>query len=226
MFKLELTADDPGDSIRIFLRKEGLRPYDYSMTFNEYKGEIMQMRMKYESRLPVIPGNNLNLKLGFPFLSVGEDWFVSLSYYRLINKAKLKRLAYGIDANMYITNVTVSHPTFDGLEHAEADSSYISTFLGPSVLFWIRSPEQRVLSSCAGVTLALEMESRVFTPQFFVASRWFLDLNKAISLELRYCEFDMDVTHYVFNPYGNAYKSEISEKFTKVHATLGIQIVF
>ena len=226
MFKLELTSENPGDSIKIYLHKEGMKPYIYGMTFNEYQGEIMQMRMKYESRLPVIPMNDLNLKLGFPFMSAEQDWFVSLSYYRLVNREKLKRLAYGIDANMYITNITVSYPTFDGLELAEADSSYINTFLGPSVLLWIRSPEHRVLSSYVGTTLSMDLNSTTFTPQFYLASRVFLDLNKAISLEIRYCEFDRVVTHYTFNAYGNAGKYGIFEKFTKIHATLGVQVVF
>jgi hypothetical protein len=226
MFKQELTAENTSDSIRIFLRKDGLKPYDYGMIFKEYKGEIMQMKMKYESKLPFIPLNNINLKLGFPFLSAESDWFVSFSYYRLINNSSLKRLAWGIDGNMYITNVSVEHITFNGLEPAKADSSYPNAFLGPSVLFWFISPERRLFSSYAGTTLSFDVKSWNFVPQFYLGSRVLLDLNKAISAEIRYCEFSREVTYYTFNPYGNASKYEVSEKFMKLHATLGIQIVF
>ena len=98
MFKQELTADEASDSIYIELNYEGMKPLTRGMTFNEYQGDIMELQMKYESILPVVPMNSINLKLSFPFMSKDKDWFVSMSYYRLVNEKSLRRLGYGMDA--------------------------------------------------------------------------------------------------------------------------------
>ncbi|MBN1951285.1 MAG: hypothetical protein JW801_08770 [Bacteroidales bacterium] len=224
MFKTELTADTPDDSIYLKLSMDGMQSYTYGMKFQDYTGEIMEFRMKYESVLPAPPKSNINLKLGFPALSLSNDWYMGLSYYRHVGN--INRLAYGLDVNMYITNFTVPVETFEGLDPREADSSYINAFVGPSLLYYFIKPDTRWFSSYAGCTFSMNLTELAFVPQLFLGSRIFLDLNKALGLEIRYTEFARTVTHYTFNPYGKAYSSEVSEVFTKLHATIGIQVVF
>jgi len=226
MFKLNLIAEDPNDSVYINLTKTGMKPFSAGMTIHEYTGDIMHLKMKYESTLPVISYNSLNFKLSFPVFSLDDDWFVSLSYYRLLNTNRLKRIAYGIDVNTFITTVSVTHNTFRGLEPSTSDSSYISTFAGPSLLFWLIPPEKRLFSTYAGCTFAYNFNKPALVFQPFFGSRVFIDLNKAISLEIRYCEYKTDIIHYTFSPYGNAMRYEVESTFEKLHANLGIQIVF
>jgi len=226
MFKKELTANDPSDSIKMIFTSKGMKPLHTGMIVNEYKGEVMQIKMKYTSKLPEMPSNNLNLKLAFPFITSDHDWFVDISYYRALNKTNLKRIAWGVDGNMYISTISVSYPTLPGLEPAVSDSSYITGFAGPSVLFWILSPDRRRFSTYAGCTFSIQLNDPQFVLQPFLGTRYFLDINKALSFEFRYAEYDRDVTHYVFNPYGNASSYSVSEHFVKFHFNLGIQIVF
>ncbi len=226
MFKADLTTDNPDDSILLLLHKEGMKPLRYGLVFNEYTGEVMQLKMKYEGVLPMIPLNNLSLKLGFPFTSIESDWFVSLSYYRSINTHILRRLALGVEGNMYISNIAVTHTTFPGLEPSSADSSYIIGFIGPSALIWIIPPEIRYFSTYAGITIAKGINSTAFAYQPFIGTRMFLDMNKAISVEVRYTEFDQEIVHYIFNPYGNAYRYTEKERLVKLHANIGVQITF
>lgn len=226
MFKQDLTADDAGDSIYISLSKMGMKPLNYNMKFNEYTGEIMHFKMKYTSELPYVPLNSVNLKLGFPFFSSGGDWFVSLSYYRLLNKDRLRRFGLGLDGNMFLSTITVSHSTLPGLDVTSYDSTYIFSFIGPSALIWITRPERRYFSTYAGCTFAFMMGKGSFVAQPFIGSRIFLDYNKAISFDFRYSEFSYGITYYQFNLYGNANKYKVTETYKKINFILGLQVVF
>lgn len=226
MFKQELITIDPTDSIKLIITSKGMKAFYAGMTFMEYSGEVMQIKMKYASRLPEMPANNLNLKLAFPFTSSDHGWVMDISYYRLLNKTNLKRIAWGIDGSIYVSSVSVSYPTFPDLEPSTSDRSYITGFLGPSLLFWILSPDRRSFSSYTGCTFAVQFNNPQFVFQPFIGTRYFLDINKALSLEFRYSEYNRDITHYVFNPYGNATTYIKSEHFVNFHINLGIQVVF
>jgi hypothetical protein len=226
MFKFNLTTDNPDDSIQIFLSKDGMKTLKYGLTIHEYQGDIMHMKMIYDSNLPKIPFSNLNLKLGFPFTSYQSDWYLSLSYYRLINNSKLRRLAYGIEGNLFVSNITVMNSTFPGLEPASVDSSYIDGFIGPSVLFWFLPPEKRNFSSYAGMTFACNLKGMKLALQPFLGTRFFLDMNKAISFEVRYTEFNREIVHFSFNPYGSAHRYLVSDRLKKLLVNIGIQIAF
>ncbi|MBA7552349.1 hypothetical protein ES705_44910 [subsurface metagenome] len=226
MFKLELTANDSSDSIYLTINKEGMKQLNTGMIFKEYKGEIMQLKMKYTSKLPVIPVNNLNLKLAFPFTSLDNDWYVNLTYYRLLNKTNLKRFAIGIDGNMYVSTISVSHNTLNGLDPVSSDSSYITGFIGPSVLFWLISPDRRKFSTYVGCTFSVQLNKPQLVFQPFIGTRFFVDINKALSLEIRYASYDRDIVHYNFNYYGNAERYTVSKHFDIIHLNLGVQVVF
>lgn len=226
MFKVDLIAENPEDSIHFILTKSGMKPLEFGMRFKDYTGEIMKLKMRYDKTLPSLPLNEVSLKLSFPFLSSDEDWFVDISYYRLINGTNLRRFALGLDANMFITNVTTEIETLDGLETSGYDSSYVSATIGPSVLFWFIPPEKRKFGSYAGCSFTWNIGRPEIVFQPFIGTRYFLDQNKAFSLEFRYAELQDDVVHYEFNYYGNAYRSSATQAFKKFHLNLGIQVVF
>lgn len=170
--------------------------------------------------------NNISFKLSFPFLSSEKDWFVDIAYYRLLNATNLRRFAIGLDANMFITSLTDEIETLEGLESSEYDSSYVTGTIGPSALFWFISPENRKFGSYAGCTFAWNIGRPEIVFQPVLGTRYFLDQNKAFSLELRYAKFNDDIVQYTFNYYGNAYKTESTQIFNKLHLNLGIQVVF
>ena len=226
MFKQELIADNPSDSIYLTLEKEGLKPLKLGMKFGEYSGEIMDLKMKYSSRLMKKYSNDCNLKFAFPFISTQGDWFTGLSYYRLINISNFRRVALGIDANLAISTIKTNYSTFPGLGEARVDSSYLSFFIGPSVLLWLLDPDRRYFSTYAGCTFALNTNDNTFGIQPFLGTRVFLDFNKALSLEIRYVSYNLDVMHYTFNPYGNAYSYSMNEKFDELLVNIGVQVLF
>ena len=83
MFKAEITTLNPEDSIWITFSKPGFKTKHIGFIFADYKGDIMDFKLKYADSIPDFGRNNINLKMGFPNLT-GKDWFVGLSYYRQI----------------------------------------------------------------------------------------------------------------------------------------------
>ena len=226
MFKISITAEDPQDSVFFTIRSSGMRPMEYGMRISEYQGDIMEFSLRYQSKLPQIPVNDISLKLSFPFMSVQNDWFVDLSYFRLLNAEALRRFAIGLNVNMFITTVSVEHDVLQGLSQGRYDSSYVSVTLGPAVQFWIFPPERRNFGTYAGCAFNWHTGSTEFSIQPYLGTRFFLDLNKAVSLEIRYATLNESIVHYDFNYYGNAYSYRVDEKLEKLHVNLGLQIVF
>jgi hypothetical protein len=225
MFKQDLILDNSTDSIKLVFEKSGMKPLAFGMVLSDYSGDIINVKMKYASKLSVQPNNCLNLKLTFPFLSIENNWFVDLAYYRMLKGKFLNRFSIGLDANLLLTPISVSHHTF-GENTATFDTSYFTGTVGPSVLFWIVKPENRYFSTYAGLTAGIGLENGDFSVQPFLGTRVFIDFNKAISLELRQISYDIDVVHYTFNPYGNAFKSSVTEEFMDYLLSVGIQIIF
>jgi hypothetical protein len=227
MFKQELMADNPSDSIYLTLEKDGLRPLRFGMTFSDYTGEIMDLKMKYASRLPGKISNNVNLKFAFPFTTSLGDWYVGLSYYRLLKISNFNRLAVGIDGSLIIKTISttaVDPPT--GFKFINFDSTYINYFAGPSLLCWILNPNRRYFATFAGATFAYNWTGDDFRLQPFLGTRVVLDFNKALTLEVRYIGYDCDVTNYRFNLYGNAYQEVTRQKYEELLINLGIQMLF
>jgi len=225
MFRYNLITVNPDDSIYLTLTKEGMKPFYRGMVVKEYTGEVMHMKMKYAEMLPIIPKYNLGLKISFPVMSVSNDWFVGISAYRNLGKGFWRRINLGVEADAYITTITVSHPTFINLPQSSSDSTYIHPFTGPSLLLWIVPPEKRYFSTYTGSTVAYNFSKSGVIFQPFAGTRVFLDLNKAINLELRYTGYQADVIHYVFNGYGDSSRHKEQEFFRKLSLNLGIQIV-
>jgi hypothetical protein len=197
------------------------------MTFSDYSGEIMDIKMKYATILTQDYSNYINLKLAFPFTSNLDDWYVGISYYRIVKIGKFKRIALGLDGSVIISTVSSQvQNTIPGLNLARADSSYISYFLGPSALIWLLSPERRYFATYAGCTFAYNFNQNNIGLQPFIGTRVVLDFNKALNLELRYIYYNLDVANYSFNLYGNANRTETSKEFDAFMINIGLQVLF
>lgn len=230
MFKQPIVFDDPEDTVKIIISKEGFKTANIAFKCNEYSGEIIPVKLRYESYLTKVGKSYLAFKFTPP---VFDNWLVSLAYYRAIN-SKNNKLSLGLEGTMLISSITTQHATFRDLNNStdsvyqvsSADSSYLSTFLGPSVLYQINSPLQRHFGFYAGVAFPYCFQSKKVAVQPFAGSRFFLDLNKAFIAEIRYVSYNLDVVHYIFNPYGNASRYTKNESFNKFILKFGLQIYF
>jgi len=225
MFKQDLIVENSNDSINLSFEKAGMKPLSVGMVLADYSGDIMEVKMKYTSKLPVQTNNCLSLKLAFPFISSNSDWLIDLSYYRTLKIKNLNRISVGLDASLILSPVSVSDTTFLN-NTATFDTSYISGYVGPSILFWLIRPENRYFSTYAGLTAGIGLDDGDFFFQPFIGTRIFVDFNKSISIELRHVSYDLEIVRYTFNAYGNAYRSTTLENFQDYLLDVGIQIVF
>lgn len=226
MFKERIATDNPNDSIFITIRKDGFVPLRHTLVFKEYNGEIMEYKLRYADRLPEVYKNNLALKLTVPLIS-DDSWFAALSYIRGLNIGGFDRIGLGAEASVLIKDHTETYPTYQGHADAKTDSSYLVGFAGPTIFFWITNPLQRRYSIYAGNTFAYEFNTSFISLQPFLGCRFFLDLNKAISFDIRYLNYEIDAAKYEFNLYGQATQHIERVKFSNdILISLGFHIGF
>jgi hypothetical protein len=225
MFKQDLIIQNAADSIQLSFEREGMKPLSIGMVLRDYTGELLNIKMKYALKISDHLNNCFGLKMSFPFLTFNKNWFVDMTYYRTLNKKSLDRISLGIDANLLLSPVSESDTTFQN-NTTTFDTSYISGYIGPSILFWFRKSDKRYFSAYAGLTAGIGIDDGDLFIQPFIGTRIFIDFNKAISVEFRHTPYDLDVVHYSFNAYGNAYRSKKTEKFKEYLLDIGIQIVF
>lgn len=224
MFKHEVVAEDPNDSVFLHFSKSGFKSQEHKFRFADYSGELIKYKMKYADSIPDLPFNNFNLKLAYP-LSQESGWFLDLSYYRLFKIGNFNRLAAGMDISILTLRETVAQSTFSGLE-TSFDTTYINGMAGPSVLFYLTKPNIRRFNTYVGSTFALTFSSTEFVYQPFAGVRFFLDMNKSISVNIRYLAYHFDAKRYRFNYLGSADSYTINKSDERLIVNLGLQICF
>ena len=180
--------------------------------------------MKYADSIPDMPFNTFSLKLAYPF-GRESGWFLGLSYYRLFKTGNFKRLAAGIDIDVLTLRETVKQNTFSGLE-TSFDTTYINGMAGPSLLFYLTKPNLRRFNTYIGSTFALTFSSAEFVYQPFAGVRFFIDMNKSISFDIRYLAYHFEAKGYRFNYLGNADSYIIKKTDERLILNLGLQICF
>ena len=225
MFKQDISTENPNDSLVFNFSKQGFRPLEYNLKVSDYDGDIIKFKMKFADSLPFVPKNDISLKIAIP-MWWEPSWFIGLSYYRLIPVFGMKRLSVGAEGVMVVSKETVELNTLPGLNESEVDSTYISGFIGPSLMLWLTKSNIRNFSTYIGNTFGFSVSDGKFSPQPFIGTRFFLDLNKAISFEFRYLTYNQNIVEYSFNSFGNAYREESDKKKEKFIFNVGIQIVF
>jgi hypothetical protein len=224
MFKQLVIFDDPLDTIQISISKQGFKSSNLLFRCNEYDGTIIPIKLKYDVFLPEKRKSNLSLKIAPPMF---DNWIIALNYFYTPTIHNFNRIGVGIEGAMLISNVTTELNSPDSaFLSSSANISYTSTILGPVILFNINNPLRRNFGLYTGVSVPYCFESqKVFIHPFF-GSRFFLDLNKAFFVELSYASYDLDIVHYTFNPYGDAFKYLKNKTFHKPVLKIGLQIGF
>ena len=225
MFKQDIVLENTKDSIKIVLHKPGYTTQYYYIKLNEYNGQVINFRLNFDSYLPRVYRHNLSLKLTIPIISE-SNWFAGFSYLYTLKLNKFNRLALGAEGAIFVKDYKYSYETFTGAENAEADTSYLLGFAGPTAVFWITNPQLRKFSLYAGASYSYFFNNSSMNFQPFVGGRMFIDLNKAISFDIRYMNFDYDVLNYNFNPYGKLESYIKTESYEKILISIGLHIGF
>ncbi|MFO7658033.1 MAG: hypothetical protein R6W78_13300 [Bacteroidales bacterium] len=223
MFKSEIVTEDPEDSIEITFSKEGFRTQLHKIKFSEYQGEMIKYKLRYADTVPNLPGNNLVLKISNP---LNKDWFIGFSYYACLNSPLFNRLRPGLEFSLMTINRKSFISTLPGATDAEFDTVYTRYFAGPSFLFYVTKPYIRKFSTYLGTTFSLEMTDGDFVLQPFIGTRFFIDMRRSLSIDLRYTGYKYNVVEYTFRYNGNAIASHKDIDLNRLLLNIGLQINF
>src|SRR4030042_3840969 len=223
MFKTEIIADNPEDSIYLSFSKSGFKPQSYRLRFADYSGDILKFRMKYADTVPDLPGNNLSFKLSYP-IGKSSGWFLGLSLYSKLNYDMLNRLRPGMEITMSTCNRSISLNTLPGASETKFDTVYTNFFIGPSLLFFLTKPHIRRFSTYLGSTFSLALRGGEFVLQPFLGSRYFIDMRKSVCLDLRYISYGLNAKNYSFIYNGNAISDNEDISVKRILINIGIQI--
>ena len=225
MFKQDISVENPHDSVKVILHKPGYITQHYYIKFDEYNGQILNFRLDFDNYLPKVYRHNLSLKFTFPIISE-SNWFAGFCYLYTLKLNKFNRLALGAEGAIFVKDYQYTYATFNGAENAEVDTSYLLGFAGPSAVFWITNPQLRKFSLYTGASYSYMFSNSSMIFQPFIGGRMFIDLNKAISFDVRYLKYDLDVLNYNFNPYGKLESYMKTENYEDIMISIGLHIGF
>jgi hypothetical protein len=230
MFKQSIIFNNPTDSIFISIKKAGFKTNNISMRCCDYNGNIIDLKLKYDLLLPKLNRMNISFKVTPPFF---DNWLVSLGYYQTL-KTKNNKFNLGLEGSMLVSNISTQFETFRDITNksdsiyqiSTVDSSYLSTTIGPTIYYYFNNPLRRNFGIYAGLAVPFCFQSKKLSIQPYAGSRFLLDLNKALTVEVRYISYNLNVTRYNFNPYGNASYYIKNETFNKLILNIGLQVYF
>lgn len=224
MFKSEIVTENPEDTVYLKFSKEGYKSQEHKLKFSDYSGELIRYRMVYADTVPYLPDKNIGLKIAWPVTS-NADWYLGLSCYRLAGIGNFKRLAVGADVSMVTSGQIVEYETLPGIEK-DFDSTYVTGFAGPSALLYLTKPYLRRFSTYIGCTFAFAFNNGEISYQPIAGTRFFLDMNKSISIEFRYLSYNFDKKKYRFNYLGQAESYYANKLDERLILNFGLQISF
>lgn len=229
MFKQEIIFDDPNDSVQIRLSKEGLKPIKESLMCGSYDGKILPLKMKYTDLLPESYQHHIGIRFTPP---VFNNWMVSLFYQHLFNINGFNRLGADIEGGMFLKVLTEDLPRKPGdndtvdLELIKTDTTYVTGYISPNVVFWFTNPQNRKFSFYGGVSFPFIFPQKQFIVQPYLGGQFYLDLNKALFLEIKYLNYEHEIIHYNIDQNRVIEKYKQDESVSKIYFDLGIKISF
>jgi hypothetical protein len=225
MFKTEIVAENPQDSIYLSFSKPGFRSQSYKLRFADYSGDVLKFRMKYADTIPDLPHSNLNLKLTYP-MGKNPGWFLGLSFYSRMNNKMLNRFRPGMEISLSSYKRSTSLNTLPGTPETRFDTIYTKFFIGPSFLFYLTKPDIRRFSTYIGSTFSIALDGGEFVMQPFLGTRYFIDMRRAICMDLRYISYSLSAKNYSFTYVGNATSSNEKINVKRILINIGVQIYF
>lgn len=230
MFKQTINFDNPEDTVTMIFQKQGFLDQTLSMKVSEYDGSIIPVKLEYSDELMKFPRQNIALKYSPPF---SNAWSVALNYMHIFKFGNFNRLALGFESKMLITDIETEIPTFPNVSSsdsaflsAHSDSSYSTGMFTPQISLWLTDPRRRFFSVYAGIGFPYAIPKNKFYFQPYIGSRFYLDLNKALLIELKYVNYEIDIVKYEFNSYANAYRSATNESYNRLMFNLGLLVSF
>lgn len=229
MFKQAITFDNPNDSIIIKTSYPGFIDNIKIIDCSKYDGNVIDIKLQYSDKLPYFPTNNISLSLSPPFVN---DWMVEMEY--MYNPQKFKRFSAGVNIGMLISEYEYEFNTFPDLNNSTDssylkgtfDTAYISFKIAPKFKFWFTKPEQRNFGIYSGLEFPYMIPQNKFYLHAFIGGRFYIDLNKALLVELKYINYDLNLVKYDFNPYGNGYSYSENSSFNKLLINFGLLVSF
>jgi hypothetical protein len=223
MFKQALVFENPDDTITITLKKDGYRTESFMSEVSNYDRNIMPFKLRYSSNLFCFPKHNIGLKFGVTFQNA---WSVGLSYIYQLRIGNFNRLGFGLDGAMLISTIPTEHSTFENLPLTEAQTNYAFGMISPLINISITEPTNRILNIYGGLALPFMFPQRKIALHPYLAGKLYLDLNKAIFCELKYINYSLNVSEYIFNPYGNADDIKNEAEYKKLLVSMGLLVSF
>ncbi|MBN2484662.1 MAG: hypothetical protein JXB34_01685 [Bacteroidales bacterium] len=231
MYKQDIYFDSPTDTVSVSLSKKGFHNHNFALRVGEYDGAIVYSKLKYNTYLPELFKSDISLNMTLPAFSA---WMLELNYYRGIKIKNNSRFSAGVSGSIVLTTVNTTQATFRDMGstndttyiYAGSDSTYLTGYFGPTVRYWLNNPARRSFGVYAGLSMPYCFQAEKIYLYPFLGSRFFLDQNKALLVELKYLNYELNVARPVFNPYGNASYYYKDTYFEKLLVNIGLQIGF
>ncbi len=229
MFKQEIVFDNADDSVQIRLSMEGLKPINKSLTCGSYDGKVLPLKMRYADFLPELYQNQLGIRFTPP---VFDNWMVSGFYEHLFNINGFDRLGAGIEGGMFLKVLTENLPRKPGnndtvdFELIKTDTTYVTGYISPNIVFWFTNPQNRKFSLYGGISFPFIFPQKQFIVQPYLGGQFYLDLNKALFLDIKYLNYEHEIIHYTIDQNGVIEKYKQDESVSKIYFDLGIKISF
>lgn len=230
MFMHIINFDDPDDTVKMTFNKPGFIEKSIAIKVSDYDGSVLPVKLEYSDLLNIFPTHNIAMKYAPPFT---DAWSVALNYTHILQIGNFNRLALGFEAIMLSTEVQTETPTFPYVNSSDStfivgysDTTYNTGMFTPQFTFWITDPQLRFISVYAGVGFPFTIPNNKFYIQPYLGGRIYLDLNKALIIEAKYVNYEIDVVKYEFNPYGPTTRTANSQTFNQLLLNLGLQVSF
>jgi hypothetical protein len=229
MFKQEIIFDDPDDSVQIRLSREGLKPIKKSLICGNYDGKVLPLKMRYTDFLPELYQHQIGFRFTPPIF---DTWMVSVFYHHLFNINGFNRLGADIEGGMFLRSLTEDLPRKPGnndtvdVELIKADTVYVTGYISPNIVFWFTNPQNRKFSFYGGVSFPFIFPQKQFTVQPYLGSQFYLDLNKALFLEIKYLNYEHEIIKYTIDQNLVIEKYKQDESVSKIYFDVGIKISF
>jgi hypothetical protein len=223
MFKQAIVFENPGDSIYITLQQDGYHKQNITMSVGDYKGTILNYKLRYKNQLYKFPKHNMSLKAGNTFQNT---WSIGIGYLYQFQLGNFNRLGLGIEGGMIMSKIETQHTTFENMSDATAQTYYASGLIGPVINISLTNPTNRKVNIYTGAVVPYLFPEGRFSVHPYLTSKYYVDLNKALFIELKYIDYTINVAEYGFNSYGNAFEQYEKRDFQKVLVSLGLLVSF
>jgi hypothetical protein len=230
LFKQEILFENPADSVKIHLTKAGIKDKSFIINCGRYDGSILPIKLKYDKLLPELYQHHI----GFRFLPpVWNKGMVSIKYEHLFEFNGYSRIGAELEAGVFMNILNSNLPRLADPSNPDTnmvlintDTTYLSAYVSPNIIFWITNPQYRKFALYSGVSFPYFLDQGKFYIHPYLGGRIYLDLNKAFFIEARYVKYFKEIVNYNLNNTNAIEKSTINKAIEKLYINVGFKISF